>query len=222
MSDALSRLIAGWIEARLLHTDRCGIAFPGGRSPIALMRTLRKQPLDWGRIDVTVVDERAVDITSEASNARLVQAEFLVDQASNATFHRLHTEKTAEASVRTLNAHQHSSPHIAVLGFGGDGHFASIFPGQMMGFESEEAFFATPALGTPCVPRISMTWRMLSAAAHLVLLVSTETKANLLHRLRRGSVQPSCPLSVPLHAGRALWVQCPNGDVECLESATPS
>lgn len=220
MSDVLSRQVAGWIEARLLQTERCGIAFPGGRSPIALMRTLRKQPLDWRRVDVTVVDERAVNMTSEASNAHLVQSEFLVDRASNATFHALHIEKTAEASVRTLNAHQHPSPHIAVLGFGEDGHFASIFPSQMMGFESKEAFFATPALGTPCVPRISMTWRMLSDAAHLVLLVSTEAKADLLHRLRRGSVHPRYPLSVLLHAGRTLWVQWPNGDVECLESGT--
>ena len=221
MSNVLSRQIANWIQERLAQTGRCGIAFPGGRSPIALMHSLRVEPLDWTRVDVTLVDERAVDSSAEASNARLVQSEFLVDRASHATFHPLHIGQTAQASAQALNAGSHPLPDIAVLGFGEDGHFASIFPGEMVGFESDEAFFATPPLGQPCVQRISMTWRAINDAKYRVLLASTEAKADLLHRVCRESVRVSCPLSVLAQAERPTWVQWPNGELERLERVTP-
>jgi 6-phosphogluconolactonase len=105
------------LEHLIADRGRARIAFPGGRSAVGLMQELATKPLEWSAIDVTLVDERAVPETDQASNARLVKQTLCTDQASLARFEPLLVESDAMHSARTLNQRE-CSIDIAILGMG--------------------------------------------------------------------------------------------------------
>ena len=154
------------------------IALPMGRSAINLMSELSNESIDWSSVRVTLVDERAVDESSDASNARLVKSTLCVNHASDATFEPMLIGDDAASSADQLN--QMERPlDIAILGMGDDGHFASLFPSEVAvpGLDDGKlGFVATSAIGSPAVPRISMTLKHILSAQLVVLLVSSEAK----------------------------------------------
>ena len=119
--------ISEHIQLLLRQQSTVRLAFPGGRSALTLMDGLSNTAFDWASVQVTLVDERAVAATHEASNARLVCQTLLKNQACAATFEPLFDEDSVESSLQTLNA-QRRPLYIVVLGMGDDGHFASLFP----------------------------------------------------------------------------------------------
>lgn len=134
---ALDRQLSQEIAERLRRAlDRRGaaaLAVSGGRTPVGLFEALSRQPLDWARVTVTLVDERWVEADDDASNERLVRAHLLQHHAAAARFIGLKSAaasaEAGEAACRDRLAQLPARLDVAVLGMGEDGHTASFFPG---------------------------------------------------------------------------------------------
>src|SRR5690349_10539615 len=91
-SDALAKAVGGALHASLAARASATRARPttfavsGGTSPRPFLQTLTAQLFDWKRIAVTLVDDRWVPDTDDASNARLARETLLRNAASEAAF----------------------------------------------------------------------------------------------------------------------------------------
>jgi 6-phosphogluconolactonase len=190
------------------------IAFPGGRSAVELMSELSHASIDWSSVCVTLVDERAVDESSDVSNASLVKTMLCQNRAETATFEPLFFGDNAEQSAEYLNQ-QVCSLDIAVLGMGDDGHFASLFPSEtaVPGLaDGQRGFVATSAIGSPSVPRISMTLGQILSAQLVVLLVSSNAKKDKV-MLGLDAVDSMNPVSYLVASDHPILVEWPGGDM---------
>ena len=127
-AQSLTDILAQGIEKR----GRASLVVSGGRTPLALFKTLSKTDIDWSKVDVTLADERWVDEDHEASNTRLVKDNLLQNNASAANFVELKTDDADAAdgiAQAESNLSSMSQPFDAlILGMGEDGHTASLFP----------------------------------------------------------------------------------------------
>lgn len=129
----LTTTIAGLLSAGIAQNGRASLAVSGGSTPVQLFKSLSKADLPWQNVDICLVDERWVDPSDPDSNENLVKTELLQNRAAGATFSGMKnsaktaTEGEAECS-RQLQKLQRPFD-VLILGMGGDGHTASLFPG---------------------------------------------------------------------------------------------
>lgn len=211
---SISSVITRALTETIARQGTVRIAFPGGRSAVGLMSELSNASINWSSVHVTLVDERAVDESSDASNAALVKSTLCVKHASEATFESLFVSENAEQSADYLNRYQ-CPLDIAVLGMGEDGHFASLFPSEIAvpGLDDgRTGFVATSAIGSPSVPRISMTLNQIVSAELIVLLVSSVAKKD---KVMDGleSVSPMNPVSYLFASSHPILVVWPDGEI---------
>src|SRR5579883_2644658 len=135
--------IARVLRAALARSGRASIALSGGNTPRDTYALLAQDTaVDWTKVDVFWVDERAVPPTDDRSNYRWAKAS-LLDPAgiAPARVHRMPADaRDLEAAAREydkeIRAHVELGPEgvpafdVMVLGVGEDGHTASLFPGE--------------------------------------------------------------------------------------------
>jgi 6-phosphogluconolactonase len=182
----IGRLLAEGLAARA----RAGLVATGGRSPGPVYDRLRRAPVDWARVVVTLSDERCVPPDDADSNARLVRERLLAGETARA--HLLPLWPAPDpAALRAL------MPFDAVmLGMGEDGHIASLIPGDpglaaAMDPGSANLIAQVPAgLGKPPVARTSLTLAALLQARAIFLLIAGEAKREVVERARAGADLP--------------------------------
>lgn len=191
---ALAERIAERLRHGLAERGSATLAVSGGSTPKGLFARLSREPLDWARVHVTLVDERWVPDTDERSNARLVKSLLLQHAASAAQFVPLYTgAATPEAGLAETEARIAALPtpfDAVVLGMGDDGHTASFFPGgdhlaQALDLDGGARVLPMHAPGAG-EPRITLTLPTLLDTRSLYLLVSGEKKRDLLADARLG------------------------------------
>ncbi len=221
--EALARALAAHVaQALLARTARDGsasLAVSGGRTPARFLETLATAPLDWGRISVTLVDERWVPETADRSNGAFVRRHLLKGPAARARFVPLFTgAPTPEDGLAEAEEAARSLPHpfaAVVLGMGDDGHTASFFP-HAQGLEDAidphgQSLLATTRAEAAGEPRITYTLPPLLAADTLVLHLEGRTKRTVLEEAARPGAIADLPIRAVLdHAPRPLDVLwCP-------------
>jgi len=170
----------------------CRMALAGGTTPRALYQRLAEDPsgeqVPWSQVEVFFGDERDVPLDHVESNYRMVQRTLL----DHVPIHpmRVHPmradaediEATAAEYERTVRqlvpAGQDGVPcfDLVLLGMGGDGHTASLFPGADALRENQRLVVAyhVPVLGRK---RMTVTFPLINAARNVVLLVTGADKA---------------------------------------------
>ncbi len=104
----------------------------GGSTPAEFYKALSAAELQWENISVTLSDERWVEESDPASNARMLRATLLRGRAGRAQFISLKTkaasptEGVAECNARLRRCTWPAA--MTILGMGTDGHTASLFP----------------------------------------------------------------------------------------------
>lgn len=190
----------GWV-AELLKTticdvvgreETCHIALAGGTTPYMLYERLANEgvtdDVPWGCVEVFFGDERDVPQDHVESNFNMVQRTMLDHLPIQPV--RVHpmpadSDDLQGAAGEYEQTIRHIVPagpdgvprfDIVLLGMGGDGHIASLFPGTDVLSEQEklvEACFV-PVLGRY---RMTFTFRLINAASTVVLLVTGADKA---------------------------------------------
>lgn len=193
-AQALARKVIPALQEGLATRGAASLVVAGGRTPLPLFRALRDAPLDWARVTVTLTDERWVPAGDPASNARLLQAELLQGRAAAARFFPLYdgsavVPDAVDGVWRSLQ--EMPLPFDAVvLGMGEDGHFASLFPGNVALSEAldQEAAPGCVEMLAPVAPirRISLNLAALRQARHLFLLCSGAAKLEVLLQVAAG------------------------------------
>lgn len=183
-AQALAREIARRLTLGVAERGGALLAVSGGKSPVRLFQLLSAMDVPWAKVTVTLVDERWVPATDEASNERLVREHLLVGKAATARFVSL---KNAAATPEQGAAECHAALaslalpfDVIVLGMGDDGHTASLFP-QALGLAEaldtgREALCAAVHPQTAPHPRMSLTLRALQLSRWLVLPLQGEGK----------------------------------------------
>lgn len=132
-AQSLADAVAADLRQTLAEKGQAVLAVSGGRSPIAFFEALSQKALDWQNIGITLVDERIVPTTHADSNTGLVREYLLKNKAAAATWVPLVEEGKSETELQPEDVvayalKHYKQPDVLVLGMGGDGHTASLFP----------------------------------------------------------------------------------------------
>lgn len=205
----LAEAVAAALRADLATQERALLVVSGGATPEPFFAALASRELPWARVQVTLADERWVPEEAADSNARLVREQLLQGPAAAATFVPLTSDDpTPEqgAAVVAERVEALAWPASAViLGMGGDGHTASLFP------DSRELALAlttdatTVAVRAPSQlqPRITLSaGRLHLARRHFLHITGGDKRAVLARALAGDDVRElpiraflACPLA---------------------------
>jgi 6-phosphogluconolactonase len=206
LADAAAAGVAARLRDALRTHGRAGLVGTGGRSPAPVYERLRGADLDWARVVVTLSDERCVPADAPDSNARLLREHLLIGAGAKAHFIPLWPKPDPAALVAL-------TPFDAVmLGMGEDGHIASLLPGdpdleRNLDPNCEPLIVDVPAgLGSPPLPRVSLTLKALLGSRAIFLLIAGGAKREVVERALGGEDLPVRALlrrsEVPV---RVLW-----------------
>ena len=174
------------------------IVLTGGDTPAPAYRRAAELAPDWRAVTVWWGDERCVPPDNELSNYRLAK-ENLLDLLEHGpgTVERIRGElQPADAAGELDHALDGRTLDLLLLGLGGDGHVASLFPGSpQLDVEGRRAT-SGPAGLEPWVDRVTMTLPTLRSARRIVFVVSGASKADAVARAFGGSITHDVPASL--------------------------
>ena len=197
-TEFVAALVRRIICESVSDTGSCKIAFAGGTTPHALYRQLAREVVScevpWGGVDVFFGDERDVPHDHVESNFHMVQRALLDHVPVSpgrvnpmpADSEDLHgaAEKYEQLIRQTVPAGSDGIPSfdLILLGMGGDGHTASLFPFTDALAETERLVIShfVPVLGRR---RMTFTFPIINAARNIVALVTGADKAQAIFTL---------------------------------------
>ncbi|WP_267552818.1 6-phosphogluconolactonase [Rhizobium rhizogenes] len=202
LADKVAETLSAAIEAR----GSASIAVSGGSTPKAFFQALSSRSIDWGKVTITLVDERFVPADNPRSNHLLVQENLLKDKAATAKFLPLYQAVASveeAAAIATEKTRVVGHPFdVAILGMGNDGHTASFFPGgnnlltaldpnTPRGIVTMEAQDAGE-------PRLTFTFSSLQDARLLVLHIEGAGKKDVLAKAEAPGEETEMPIRAML------------------------
>jgi 6-phosphogluconolactonase len=183
------------IEAR----GQASLLVSGGSTPKALFNTLSQRSIDWQKVVVSLVDERFLPDGHNDQNGELVKAHLLQNEARKAEY--LPMVQDAQDIDRNMQLLKTAIQRIkrpfsvVILGMGGDGHTASLFPESPqldagMAMDQTEDLLVTDPVTAP-YQRITFTRKALLHTHRLFLHCYGEEKQQILtHALQQEGYLP--------------------------------
>jgi|TARA_B000000475_G_scaffold229561_1_gene194720 6-phosphogluconolactonase len=165
-----------------LHQPISRIVLSGGSTPMSFYKRLSETDIKWSNYEITLSDERDVEILDPLSNEGSIKAII-----NNNSFNRSFISLVKEGAQSRLDLIK--SYDLCILGMGDDGHIASIFPNMS---NLSEALHHKSSLinlndGYPDVSRLTMTLNEINKSKQIILLIKGEKKFNLLMDKRSDS-----------------------------------
>jgi len=191
LADAIAGDIQFVIESALEARGSAVIALAGGKTPFPAYEKLAKAKLDWKKVTIVPTDERVVPLGDALSNVTALAKIFLPKGARvmpivpEATADYKAAGRSADALMQDL----HWPLDFCLLGVGGDGHTASIFPGPdfdeaLNGPKERRALGVMPDPLPPEAPvaRVSLSRAGIISAKAMMIAVTGQAKRDVLER----------------------------------------
>jgi 6-phosphogluconolactonase len=208
------------------------VCLTGGSGPLELFHCLTRNPfrdaIPWRRVHWFIGDERFVAADDPLNNMRAARHAFLDQLAPPENIHPIDT--TAESPDAAARRYEHllqmrygadrldrGRPlfDVVLMGLGGDGHTASLFPGAPSLQEPRWWVIGVEhAQYEPFVPRVTLTLPVLASTYEMLFLVSGAAKHDILTRVLAGS---DLPASRAYADGSLVWLV----DRAAMEGAKP-
>lgn len=213
--------VAAAAERAIAQRGRFSIALSGGSTPKALYALLTAEPyrsrIDWSKVHILFGDERAVPPDHKDSNYRMA-AEALLTKVPipGDNVHRMRGElgeRADEAAKEYGLMLKEDFPlglDVVLLGMGGDGHTASIFPHTTAVAEKKHrvvGYFAENS-STGKSWRITMTAPFINEAREVLVLLAGADKAARVIEVLEGPYEPErLPIQlIKPTQGKLVWI----------------
>lgn len=199
--EAVFQFILDIISDTLTEKDYCTISLSGGSTPRDLYKRLAKEGeqrgIDWRTIQFFWGDERAVPHDHPDSNYKMVKEALLdhINISEGQVFpiptpeHPQSAAKAYELELQMKFPPGESTFDLCLLGLGGDGHTASIFPHTDLVTE-QKAWVKEVFLKEKETFRISLTVPVINRSRNIAFLVKGSDKADALAEIILGDENP--------------------------------
>lgn len=214
MAEAVAGDVRFIIESALDARGGAVVALPGGKTPLPIYDKLAEAKLDWKRVTIIPTDDRLVPMGDELSNITAIGKAFIPKGArvmpitSEAAEDYKAAGRAADARLQDV----HWPLDLCLLGVGGDGHTASIFPGPdldeaLNGPRERRALGVMPDPLPPEAPvaRVSLSVAAITSARALMIAVSGQKKKDVIEAAIAEGVASPYPIGRVL-AGAELPV----------------
>jgi 6-phosphogluconolactonase len=178
-----SESIISEINQAFFSKNEGTILLSGGSTPEPLYKLLAKNDFVKSKVQWGLVDERFVEFSSDYSNEKMIRnalgddAEIvgMVSDSKNYISNLIEINERYKSFIKETD--------ISILGMGGDGHFASLFPGDESSEKvlnsNEKAIFNTTAPSFP-ERRVSCSFQMLLESKSIYLIITGQSKKDVL------------------------------------------
>ena len=177
------------IESALDARGAAVVALAGGKTPLPIYAKLAQAKLDWKRVTIVPGDDRIVPLGDPLSNVTAIGKVFIPKGARviplvSAT---APDYKAAGRAADALLQDVHWPLDLCLLGIGGDGHAASIFPGPdydeaLNGPKERRALGVMPDPLPPEAPvaRLTLSRAAIVSARALMIAITGQQKRDVL------------------------------------------
>ncbi|SFB21327.1 6-phosphogluconolactonase [Amycolatopsis marina] len=225
-------LLAAATAARLItriadvqaEQGSASVVLTGGGTGIAILEQVRHSPardaIDWAKLDLYWGDERFLPAADDERNEKQAR-EALLDHVplDPARVHPMapadgefgaDPDAAADAYARLLagSASDGWVPvfDITLLGLGGEGHTASVFPDSPAVHERERSVIAVRDSPKPPPTRVSLTLPAIRRSAEVWLVTGGAAKADAVALAVAGAPEAQLPVAGARGARRTLWL----------------
>lgn len=203
-------------DARLAIAEagRFFVAISGGHTPKGFFELMAQsdeaKSLAWDKIELFWVDERCVSLDSDDNNYKLASETFLSKVPIPAgNVHRIAGESSNysnaaaeyEEQIRqvfSIAPGEMPKFDLVILGMGPDGHIGSLLPNSYALFNTENLACVVYRMDDD-FGRITLTHPVLCNAAHLLIMIAGEEKAEIVKEVLQGEPDE---VKYPVHT---LW-----------------
>ena len=203
MAEAVAGDIGFIIESAIDARGAAVIALAGGRTPLPIYDALAKAKLDWKRVTIVPGDERLVPLGDALSNVTAIGKAFLPKGArviplvsASAPDYKA-AGRAADAILQDL----HWPLDLCLLGVGGDGHAASIFPGPdydeaLNGPKERRALgvMPDPMPSEAAVARVSLSRQAIVTARALMIAITGSSKRQVIEDATKEGASSPYPI----------------------------
>ncbi len=203
MAQAVAGDIGFIIESAIDARGAAVIALAGGKTPLPIYEALAKTKLDWKRVTIVPGDERLVPLGDPLSNVTAIAKAFLSKGARVIPLVSASAPdyKAAGRSADAILQDLHWPLDLCLLGVGGDGHAASIFPGPdydeaLNGPKERRALGVMPDPLPPEAPvaRVTLSRRSIVTARALMIAVTGDAKRRVIEDATKEGASSPYPI----------------------------
>jgi 6-phosphogluconolactonase len=221
-----ARLVTRLVDAQAARGS-ASLVLTGGGTGIGVLDQLRAAPardaIDWACVDLYWGDERFLPAGHPERNQTQAYAALLdhvpVDparvhpMAASDGMYGGDPESAAAAYAALLASAARPEDHGAVpcfdvclLGVGGEGHVASIFPGTPAVYEADRAVIAVHGCPKPPPTRITLTLPAIGRAHEVWLMTTGPSKSAAVAMALGGAGEVQVPAAGARGQRRTLWL----------------
>ncbi|MEN2784824.1 6-phosphogluconolactonase [Sphingomonas qilianensis] len=203
MAAAVAGDIAFIIESAIDARGAAVIALSGGKTPIPIYAKLAEAKIDWKRVTIIPTDDRIVPLGDPLSNVTMIAKTFLPKGARVMPIvsDKAADYKAAGRSADALCQDLHWPLDLCLLGVGGDGHTASIFPGPdfdeaIAGPKERRALgvLPDPLPKEAPVPRVTLSRAAIVSAKALLIAVTGAEKRKVIEQAIKQGPSSAYPI----------------------------
>jgi 6-phosphogluconolactonase len=189
MAEAVAGDVQFIIESAIDARGAAVVALAGGKTPLPIYEKLAQAKLDWKRVTIVPGDDRIVPLGDPLSNVTAIGKVFLPRGARVIPLvsAKAPDYKAAGRAADALLQDVHWPLDLCLLGVGGDGHAASIFPGPdydeaLNGPRERRALGVMPDPLPPeaPVPRVTLSRAAITSARALMIAITGAAKREVL------------------------------------------